>query len=257
MKRGAVKSTRGGSYIATIDARRIVNLIGQARDRLRQFSDGETGNLRIGFQSAACRRRIVSESFIEFRTRYPNIALELLPMTGLGMEEALQKDELDGGFFYRHGTPPLSHRRLYVDNWMLALPASHRLAGAPDLRLRDLRSENFIVLPRRITPILHDRILDACSASGLTLKVVQEAFDEPMVLNLVAVGLGVAFVLDSLPTELNGNVVLKRVLDFHVPPELCFLWDASNGNPTMTHFHAVLELVAARSEASVENRLST
>jgi DNA-binding transcriptional LysR family regulator len=243
----SIRLTEAGKILLP-DARRIVRLIGQARDRLQRLSQGETGSLRIGFQSAACRRRIVSESFIEFRTRYPNIDLELLPMTGLSMEDALGTGELDGGFFYRHGTPPLSHRRLYVDNWLLALPTSHPLASVADLYLRDLRSENFIVLPRRITPILHDRIFAACAAGGLTPKVVQEAFEEPMVLNLVAMGLGVAFVLDSLPTELYGNVILKPVADFDVPTELCFLWDPANDNPTLNRFNEVLELVATRAE---------
>jgi DNA-binding transcriptional LysR family regulator len=240
-----IRLTGAGALLLT-DARRIVQLIAEAKTRLEQLRDGETGRLRIGFQSAACRRPIVSQSLIEFRTRFPKIELELSPMTGLGMEEALGSGDLDGGFFYRQGNPPLAHRRLHVDDWLLALPTSSPLAAAPGLRLKDLQSENFIVLPRKVTPILYDRILAACSAGGLTPKVVQEAFEEPMVLNLVAVGLGVAFVLDSLPTELNGNVVLRRVIDFHVPTELCFLWDRANANPTLSHFLQILDGVAVR-----------
>jgi len=112
-------------------------------------------------------------------------------------------------------------------------------------RLKDLAAEGFIVLPRKVTPILHDRILAACAAGGLTPTVVQEAFEESMVLNLVAVGMGVAFVLDSLPTELNGNVVLKRVADFDVPTELCFLWEGASANPALDRFRAVLDTVGA------------
>ena len=94
-----------------------------------------------------------------------------------------------------------------------------------------------------MTPILYDRIFAACAAGGLTPNVVQEAFEESMVLNLVAVGLGIAFVLDSLPRELNGNVVLKHVTDFDVPTDLCFSW-AESTNPPLGRFLSVLSAVA-------------
>jgi DNA-binding transcriptional LysR family regulator len=60
-----------------------------------------------------------------------------------------------------------------------------------------------------------------------------------MVLNLVALGLGIAFVLDSLPTEFNGNIALKQVSDFDVPTDLCFLWGATT-NPSLERFLAML-----------------
>jgi DNA-binding transcriptional LysR family regulator len=243
----SVRLTAAGSLLLA-DARRIIQSLAQAKDRLRQLAAGESGRLRIGFQAAACRRPIVSESLIEFRLHYPGVELELSPMTGQSMEQALAKGEIDGGFFYRHGNPPLDYRRLYRDNWVLAMPTSHPLAPAAQLRLKDLQMENFIVLPRKVTPILHDRILAACAAGGLTPKVVQEAFDESMVLNLVALGLGVAFVLDSLPTELNGNIVLKCVIDFDVPTELCFLWAEASITPSLSRFLAVLDDVTTRRE---------
>lgn len=228
------------------DARRVLQILAQSRDRLKQIATGDAGALQIGFQSAACRRPFVSESLNEFRTRHPAIELGLAPMMGLAMEDALTKGMLDGGFLYFQGHPSLAHRRLYTDDWLLALPRFHRLADAPELRLRDLEGEGFIVLPRKVTPILHDRIFAAFSAGGLIPLVVQEAFEEPMVLNLVAVGLGIAFVLDSVPTELHGNVVLKRVVDFSVPTELCFVWNPANANPVLARFHDVLDQVVSR-----------
>jgi DNA-binding transcriptional LysR family regulator len=240
----AVTLTEAGAALLG-DARNILRAIETAKDRVRQLRDGEVGRIRIGFQGAACRRQIVSESLIEFRTHYPNVELELSPMSGLSMEDALQNGEIDGGFFYRHGSPPLDYRRLYVDDWLLAMPSSHPLASMAELHLRDLQGEKFIVLPRRVTPILHDRIMAACLSGGLTPQIVQEAFEEPMVLNLVAVGLGVAFVLDSLPSELNGSVILKRVIDFRVPTELCFLWKSDGMTPALGRFLGVLDQIAA------------
>lgn len=245
----SIRLTAAG-HLLLGDARRILQMESQARDRLKQLVDGEAGRLQIGFQSAACRRPIVSESLNAFRTRYSSVELGLAPMMGLSMEEALLNGKLDGALLYFPGNPALSSRRLYVDDWLLALPNRHRLAGAKSLRLRDLQSEDFIVLPRKVTPLLYDRIFAAFSAGGLTPRVVQEAFEEPMVLNLVAVGLGVAFVLDSVPTELHGHVVLKRVKDFSVPTQLCFVWNPENGNPVLGRFLEVLDQVASAEAAA-------
>ncbi len=63
-------------------------------------------------------------------------------------------------------------------------------------------------------------------------------------LNLVAVGLGVAFVLDSVPTELHGSIALKRVVDFNVPVDLCFVWNPSNDNPVLPKFLSIIDQLA-------------
>src|SRR3984885_2187815 len=127
----SIKLTEAGVMLLA-DARGILRSIELAKDRIRQLREGEVGRIRIGFQGAACRRQIVSETLIEFRMRYPNVELELSPMSALSMEDALQNGEVDGGFFYRHGTPPLEYRRLCFDDWLLAMPRSHRLASADE-----------------------------------------------------------------------------------------------------------------------------
>ena len=237
------------------DAKRILQLTTRAKDRLTRFVQGESGTLRIGFQSAACRRTIVSESLHILRSRYPTVDLDIAPMLGLSMEKALQNGDVDGGFFYTSGGTDLHVRKLYVDNWLLAMPRTHPLATKPKIRLKDLADEDFIWLPRKVTPVLYDRMLTACSAGGLVPRIVQEAFDEPMVLNLITVGMGIAFVLDSVPQPADGNIVFKKVVDFKVPTELCFVWHAGNTSPLLPKFLAIIDGVAAdQSDSSTSQR---
>jgi len=226
------------------DAKRILNLATRTKDRVSRFVRGETGTLRIGFQSAACRRPIVSESLHILRSRFPTIDLDISPMLGLPMEKSLRDGDIDGGFFYTSGSTELRTRKLYEDGWLLALPRNHPLAAKRTLRLRDLKDEGFIWLPRKVTPVLYDRMLAACATGGLVPRIVQDAFDEPMVLNLVTVGLGIAFVLDSVPQPADGGVVFKRVTDFHVPTELCFVWHANNTSPLLPKFLEIVDCLS-------------
>src|ERR1700722_9538695 len=57
----AVRLTEAGTMLLD-NARDILRSIETAKDRVRQLLDGEVGRIRIGFQGAACRRQIVSES---------------------------------------------------------------------------------------------------------------------------------------------------------------------------------------------------
>jgi DNA-binding transcriptional LysR family regulator len=236
----SIRLTEVGAVLLE-DARRILDMVKRSKDRIRQIAHGEIGRLRIGFQSATCRQHVVSESFHRLRARCPMVELTILPMTGLAMEEALRNGEIDGGFFYFAGAPGLASRCLYVDNWVLAVPRTHLLAGFGSLKLRNLAAEDFIWLPRSVNPLLYDRMFAACAKAGLTPRIVQEAFDEPMVLNLVSVGLGIAFVLASIPWEPDGNVAVKPVADFDVPTELRVVWNPDNANPALGRFLAIVD----------------
>jgi DNA-binding transcriptional LysR family regulator len=237
----AVRLTAAGAQLLD-DARQILQMVRSSKTRIMRLAKGEAGALRIGFQSATCRRAVVSETFHRLRAQYPHVALDLLPMTGLAMQAALCNSELDGGFLYYGGeNPRLSRRILHTDDWVLAMPRTHPLASRENLALRDLITERFIWLPRRVTPILYDRMVAACSAAGLTPNIAQEAFDEAMVLNLIAIGLGIAFVLDSLPADPTGSVGFRRVSDFSVPTDLCFAWNEGNRNPALPKCLQIIE----------------
>jgi DNA-binding transcriptional LysR family regulator len=222
-------------------AQSIVGLIDRATQDLNRFARGDLGRLRIGFQSAASRQPLVAEALHRFRDRNPRAGLELSAGTGLSMVAAIREGALDGAFMYAE--PDVDMHRIVVDrdDWVLALPASHRLAKRTKLRLADLPEESFVWLPREVNPGLHDRMLARCADRQMVPKIAQEAFDEPMVLNLVAVGIGVAFVLDSLPAHLNANIVLRRVEDFSVPVDLCFVTGGETTNRLLALFNAIME----------------
>lgn len=229
-------------------AQSVISLVDRASLDLRRFAQGDVGRLRIGFQSAAARQPVVAEALQRLRERYPQVALELSAGMGGAMIEAIAERRLDGAFMYADADVSLDRQIVCTDDWVLALPASHRLASRGSLRLQDLTDEPFIWLPRDVNPRLHDRMLAACASRHFTPRIAQEAFDEPMVLNLVAVGLGVAFVLDSLPPSANANIVLRRVADFSVPIDLCFLGSEDCPNRLLTVLRSLVsEVVTAKS----------
>lgn len=217
------------------EALRVMKSLDGARERVKRAGNGELGTLRIGFQSVACRNPLVSESLLVFRERFPGVEVKLSSLTGAALLEGIRSGEYDAGFLHVPiSFPELETVHLETADWLLALPRNHRLARKRRIRLADLQGEPFIWLPRDIAPVLHDRMIAACSAGGLSPRIVQEAFDEMMMVNLVAVGMGLSFVVDTAKGSWPESIVaLRRVEDFSLPLPLCFVWSSPHPSPAL------------------------
>lgn len=219
------------------EARDILARIDTARARVEQAAAGRTGSMRVGFQLPACRNRLVPESFYRFRTGFPDVDLSLTPMTLSGQIESIEAGKIDAGLLYLPiAFPQFEQMHLGRLDWLLALPRRHRLATRKKIRLGDLRDESFIWLPRTLAPILTDEVMARCHAGGLIPRVTQEAFEEPVMLNLVSVGLGITFVLADMRDHCPADVVLKPVADFSLPMTLALIWKARATESPLAHF---------------------
>src|SRR5690606_28818168 len=89
----------------------------------------------------------------------------------------------------------------------------HRDAGprAAPLRLSALANETFILYKRPGGPGLYDSIITACRGAGFSPHVGQEAPRIISTLNLVAAGLGVSIVPQSLRRLQMDGVVYRRL----------------------------------------------
>jgi DNA-binding transcriptional LysR family regulator len=217
------------------EASRVLAGLEGARERVRRAANGEIGTLRIGFQSVACRNPLVSESLLVFRERFPGVEVKLASVTGAALLDGIRSGLYDAGFLHVPiEFPDLKTVHFETADWLLALPRNHPLCRKRRIVLADLQGEPFIWLPRDIAPVLHDRMIAKCHAGGLSPRIVQEAFDEMMMVNLVAVGMGLSFVIDTARHSWPENmVVFRRVDDFSLPLPLCFVWTAAPPPPAL------------------------
>ncbi len=227
------------------EAKRILANVDQAKHRVDRAVEGEFGTLRVGFQTVACRNRLVSESLLSFRERHPDVELKLSSMTGAALLDGIRTGTFDAGFLHlpvEH--PDLKKIHFETSDWVLALPRNHPLAARRGLKLKHLQGQPFIWLPRDIAPVLYDRMTAICHAGGLAPWIVQEAFDEVMMVNLVAVGMGLSFVIDSARgTWPEDMVAFRRVSDFSLPLPLCFVWRGDNESAPLKRLSGVVAQV--------------
>ena len=115
------------------------------------------------------------------------------------------------------------------------LAGDHPLAVRRRIRIDELAGEPFILSPRELDPDAHDQIVDACVRHGFTPRVTQEASNLQSTIGLVAAGLGVAFVAESVARGTRrAGVVFRRL----APPALqlhnALVWPAGrHPNPAL------------------------
>ena len=225
------------------DARKIVAAVAQAEARFSRAKQGAVGELRVGFETIASRNRIVSNSLLQYRESFPKVTLLLFPMTVQSVLDAIHRGNVDVGFVQMLESNPDLHAITFQRiDWHLVVPKTHRLAQAPSVRLRDLRDEPFVWRPRKVSPVVYDRMLAACLAGGLVPNVVQEVYNEDMMVNLVSVGLGICFLVETTRDQCPSTLaVFRKVEDFSMPIDLCMVYRRDNRSAALLQLLGIFQ----------------
>nr|WP_287254923.1 LysR family transcriptional regulator [Mesorhizobium sp.] len=202
--------TRAGAAFVE-EARASVLHADAALHVARAAHDGEAGEIRIGFVSAALYEHL-PHLLSRLRETYPDIHPKLIEVSTNEQIAALSRSEIDIGFVH----PPLgTDERLDVHGY----PAEDLIAVLPDDRhthgvtLTDLARHGLIMFPAAQGPALHARIMDTFTKAGLEVRIVQEATRALTMLSLVAAGFGAALLPRSTQRLVFQGVRYAAIAD--------------------------------------------
>ncbi len=156
-----------------------------------------SGRLRLGlpiFGSA----RLFAPLFAEYRSRWPQVEIELMEQGSARLEEALLAGEVELGVSLLPIGEAFSWQPVRDDPMMAVLAADHPLRGRASLRLAELADDPFILFEQGFA--LNTRIEHACALRGFTPRLAARSGQLDFIIALVAAGLGVAL-LPRLLTE--------------------------------------------------------
>jgi DNA-binding transcriptional LysR family regulator len=257
---GAVLTDAGSLLLDRADA--ILGRLDEVENELKALAGLEGGRLRLAsFASAAAS--IVPLAIAKFRERHPNVELSItmadpvysLPQLRAGeLDIALSHDPLNDGTL--DSVRPAANgngggreslgitlEHLFDDPMYVALPASHRLAGANNLDLACFANEPWMLATTNTCP--DSRLfLRACHDAGFEPQIAFQNDDYPAILGFVAAGVGVAMIPDMVARGVRDDVVV-RVLDPAPPPRpIMAALPAGYRSPAATAMLAVLRDVA-------------
>ena len=248
-----VRLTDAG-YVLLEEARRIFIQLEQTARMVERVGSGQVGRLSLGFVPSATNE-VLPPVLYEFQKSFPEVELFLHEMMPDQVVQRLHGKQIDVGFFYLPfddsalDTRPVSREPLVV-----ALPETHPLAEEPEIDLRSLEREPF-VLPRRYNmPGLYGQVTEVCRQAGFTPRPVQkDVWLMQTIVGLVASGIGVGLVPCSLRNFRRKGVVYKTVRGLSPTVEMGAIWRRSDSSAVLSAFLSIVGEVAPLAEGKRES----
>lgn len=204
----------------------------------QQIDRGEAGHLQIGFTGPVLNS-VLPMVIRQFKSRYPDIQLDLKRLSTEEQVLALHNQDVDVGLLHPPiDAPALVLEVIYREPLMAAIPDSHPLAqdATIPISVKVLAHEPFILFPREIGPHLYDSIISFCQSAGFSPTVIQEAFPQQTILGLVASGLGVSLIHASADRIRQRGVVMRSLIEATPQLESAIAWSANTTNPAVFKF---------------------
>ena len=246
----SVELTDAGTALLE-DARRVVALADTALSRARKVGRGEVGRLELAF-TAPAMLTVLPDALRHFRAGFPDVEVTQVELCTRDQVQALLERRVQVGFLHLIAShPQLETAEIMRERFVLAVPATHPLAGKRVLEPSDLALEPWILAPLSEAPRLRERFLYACRALGFEPIIGMEMQPQSAQLTQVARGVGIALVTESIAHTTPAGLVFRELplppeLEFALPLQIAVRRDA--GPLERAFVKAVLKSVQAKLE---------
>lgn len=176
-----------------------------------EVSAGTRGRLRIGYVSSASYS-VLPNALRAFSARFPAVRLDIQPLTSGEQVDALLEGDLDIGFLRDPGgVPGVRLSRVSEEELIAVLPSEHPLAQRDEVSPGDLIEEPLVLFPYRRMPGYVSRLMEVFEGLAHPPRVVQQAIHQETVMGLVAAGVGVSLVPESIRRIQMPGVVTRPI----------------------------------------------
>ncbi|MFC8076284.1 LysR substrate-binding domain-containing protein [Streptomyces sp. NPDC057307] len=227
----------------------------RADAELAGYLRGEAGEVRVGAFSTAVPALVVP-AVEHLRAVAPRLSVRVREAEAAQAYELLSAGAVDLALSLAAHAPTARDPRftqlpLLVDPLDVALPAGHRLADAPGLRLADLAREPWIFGG---SGPWSEITLTACEAAGFVPEQAHSAAGWTAILAMVDAGMGVALVPRMAAAEQRRDGVVTRVLSADQPRRhvVAAVRRGAEGGPAVARVLAALR-EAAEARTTVQH----
>jgi DNA-binding transcriptional LysR family regulator len=200
-------------------AQRLVNLRSEARSALTELREMNRGRLAVAANEFTSMYLL--PVLDEFRRRYPLIRVTVQRSLASGIAEAIQRHDVELGVVsFAPDDPALRSVVVYRDALAFVVYPGHPLAGAREVRIRQLGEEAFVA--HNVPSPYRARVLQAFKRHKARLNMAVELPTIEAIKKFVAMGNGVALVPGiCVEHELaHGDLVRVPVRDLKLERKL-------------------------------------
>jgi DNA-binding transcriptional LysR family regulator len=237
-----IRLTRDGRVFLD-EARSLLTHAKRLESLAQRLGRGDEGGLCIGYIEHAMHSGVLPNGLRVLRASRPQLHIALYNMHSAEQLEGLRQRSLDIALLVE---PPLADdpdllcARVLDDPMLLALLESHPLASAAKVAPADLAGLEWIAVRHKESMLSRDEFVAACAVAGFTPNIKMEATEPLTALGLVAAGLGVAAIQQSLRHQAPAGVVLLALPWFAYRTPLWLVWHRVNLRPLVGIFRETL-----------------
>ncbi|MGE8347733.1 LysR family transcriptional regulator [Pseudomonas helleri] len=213
--------------------RRALVLLAERNDLIAEINDLRDlkgGTLRIGLPPVGCGV-LFAQMFATYRSRYPRVNIELIEHGSKKLRECLEAGEVDLAALLIPIDETFAYQQVRNEPLVAVLPGAHSLSRRKRINFSDLADSPFILFEEGFA--LNALIMAACDRRAIVPRVTARSGQIDFIADLVAAGLGVAFLprmlaqkhkhagialvpLDEPDTD--WNIALAWRAGAHLPP---------------------------------------
>jgi len=208
--RRPLRLTEAGQYLAT-EARQILGSFAEATLGALEIGAGRRGWLSIGF-TRSVMYSILPLALKAFHHAYPQVELKLFEMLTDEQNDALRDMRIHIGI----GRQPLpmpgyTTLPLLRERFIVMMAADHPLAKRKKVRLADLADTPLILYPAHHNAQFKYTVQALYRDAGVTPIVAHQTYEIQTAIALVAAGLGVTVVGESVARHGRTDVVSREL----------------------------------------------
>jgi DNA-binding transcriptional LysR family regulator len=208
----------------------------------KRLGRGDEGGLCIGYVENAMHSGVLPQALRALRATRPNVHIALYNYQSAEQLEGLRERSLDIALVRDppHNDADLDTALVLSDPMLLAIPEDHPLARNASPGRGDLAAQKWIGVLQNENASRHDDFIEACARAGFKPDITMEATEPLGAMGLVAAGLGMTMIQQSLRQQAPAGVVLRELAWFTYHTPLWAAWHRINLRPLVGHFKKTL-----------------
>ncbi|EMH4162385.1 LysR family transcriptional regulator [Pluralibacter gergoviae] len=235
-----VRLTEAGALFYE-EAKAILNKSDRAVQLVKTLAQGYAGRLRIGFVGIAGVSGILQAFLADFRSRYPQLLIELIEAENHVQIQRLKEGELDAAIVTFAEAEPgtLDSFTLHASRWVTGMSSASPLSKYAELSAAQLHDESFILYGNPQAESTQRALI--ASFLGAEPRIVNYANSTLSTLTLIAAGYGIALVPESIRQVGVPGVTFRPLagLNRTVDIRICTL--RHGASPQVGHLLAALK----------------
>ncbi|WP_328491761.1 LysR substrate-binding domain-containing protein [Streptomyces sp. NBC_00414] len=220
------------------EARALLRHADRLENLGRRLGRGEEGGLCVGYVADAMHTGLLPQALRDLQAQRPGIHVALYALPTAQQFEGLRQRSLDIALTPEPPTeddPDLRGSLLFEDPLLLAVPNGSPLADRADITPEDLADQRWIAV-EGTDESWRDDFVASCVAVGFRPDIRLEAPDPLTAIGLVASGLGMALVQESMLPGRTAGVTTRPLAWLGQSVHLWAAWHHVDLRPVVASF---------------------